>query len=308
MGWFSTAALREARLFKKLLKLASFSVDGSGNITGFVDANGNTVVPIQKTLAEFLATTSGQVADGAVVHITNVHGPSGAGGVYATWDATASKWGQNFGTPWVFSTLALLTASFPAASWTGWVFRITGISGDLISNGTKYVPRHGRLTLVGLMYGIPASPTKNSGTGTTTYSFNIGAPTFPAGLFGAGAARLYLKSRMQRHNGVTPANILVAIRLGTAGTSSDRPIWSATISTTDLIQTSSEVYIEFPDATHFVTNSSNGQSGAGAASQLTTETTNVSTASAMILSVDITSKNANDTLDLLGLSLEWGEI
>jgi len=274
-----------------------------------VSVDGIPVSPIDKTLAEFLALTPSQVADGAVVHITNVHGPSGAGGVYATWDAVASKWGQNFGTPWVFSTLALLTASFPAASWEGWSFRVTVINGDLISNGTKYVPKNGRIPLVGLMYGIPGTPTKNSGTGTSTYSFNIDSPTFPAGLFGAGKARLYLKSRMQRHNGGTPANIVVAIRLGTdtVTPTNNRPLWSNTITTTDLTQSPSEVYIEIPDATHFVTNSSNGQSGSGATNNLTTETTNVNVASAMVLSVDITSKNTNDTLDLLSLSLEWGE-
>ncbi len=143
MGWLANAALREAKLLKQLLKLASYSTDGSGNITGFVDASGNPVVPLNKTLTEFLALTAGQVADGAVVHITNVHGPSGAGGVYATWDAVAAKWGQNFGTPWCFTTVAVAAASFPAASFPGWRIRSTTYNLDYYSDGTEYVLNNG---------------------------------------------------------------------------------------------------------------------------------------------------------------------
>lgn len=263
--------------------------------------------PLNKTLDQFLALTAGQVTDGTVVHITDVHGPSGAGGVYATWDAVASKWGQNFGVPWIFASPATLAANFPAASWPGWVVGITGINGNLKSNGTRYVPI-ARTSIVNLKYGLPAAPTKNSGAVAAPYSFGIGAPTFPANLFGAGT-NLYLKSRMQRHNGGTPAPIIVAIRLGTdtVTPTNNRPIWSNTLPATDLLQSPSEVFIEFPDTTHFVTNSLNGQSGSGAAGIVVTETTNVNTAAAMVLSVDITSKNTNDTLDLLSLSLEWGE-
>lgn len=143
MGWLANAALREAKLLKQLLKLASYSTDGSGNITGFTDAEGNPVVPIDKTLVQFLALTPSGVADGAVVHITNVHGPSGAGGVYATWDAVASKWGQNFGTPWCFTTIALAAASFPAASYPGWRFRDTTYNLDYYSDGTEHVLNNG---------------------------------------------------------------------------------------------------------------------------------------------------------------------
>lgn len=41
MGWFSSAALREATILKRLLKLPSYVVNGSGEATGLVDANGN---------------------------------------------------------------------------------------------------------------------------------------------------------------------------------------------------------------------------------------------------------------------------
>lgn len=175
MGWFSNAALREAQLLKTLLKLASFSVDGSGNITGFVDASGNPVVPINKTLSEFLALTAGQVADGAVVHITNVHGPSGAGGVYATWDATASKWGQNFGTPWCFTTVAIAEASFPAASFPGWRIRSTIYGLDYYSNGTEYVLNNGQAVVSRSNVALPTLICP-AGTFTSVTAASAGSP------------------------------------------------------------------------------------------------------------------------------------
>jgi len=107
------------------------------------NVDGTPVAPIDKTLAEFLALTPSQVADGAVVHITNVHGPSGVGGVYATRDAVASGWGQNFGTPWCFTTIALAAASFPAASYPGWRFRDTTYNLDYYSDGAEYVLNNG---------------------------------------------------------------------------------------------------------------------------------------------------------------------
>lgn len=43
MGWLANAAIREARLLKQQLKLASYAIDVDGNVTGFVDANGDPV-------------------------------------------------------------------------------------------------------------------------------------------------------------------------------------------------------------------------------------------------------------------------
>lgn len=287
------------------LGIARYGKDSSGNITGFIDANGNAVVPTNKTLTEFLALLPADVADGAVVRITNVHGPSGAGGVYATWDATASKWGQNFGTPWVFADLATLVASFPAASFTGWIFRLTGVNGDLISNGTKYVPKHGGIILSQNVYGTLALPTKNSGTGTTTYSFDIGSPSIQLNLLGS-KAKLKFKAKLQRH--LANATMTVLFRLGTANGSTDSSFWSATIPATDLAQVNADVLIDFADSTHFLSNMNNQQAGSGATGAISERSANVNTASTMYISCDISSKNSSDTLDLLSYMVEWVEV
>lgn len=55
MGWLSSAALREEKLLKTLLKLASFSTDISGgSVNGFVDASGNQV-PATNSVANWTA-------------------------------------------------------------------------------------------------------------------------------------------------------------------------------------------------------------------------------------------------------------
>lgn len=285
------------------LGIAKYGKDSNGNITGFVDANGNPVVPITKTLTQFLALTAADVADGAVIHITNVHTTSGAGGVYATWDATASKWGQNFGVSWVFSTLALAVASFPAASFTGWRIYVTGV-GELRSNGTRYVPATGRIILGSGIYGTLSAPTKNSGAVAAPYSFSIGTPTIPANLLAAGSM-LNVKFRTQRHN--ANATLTFNVRLGTAGTTSDPLIWQAAIAATNLHHSASDILITFPDTTHLIVNMTSSQAGTGGAGQLVEMTTNIDTTAAMILSMDISAKNAADTLDLLSWYLEWFE-
>jgi len=120
---------------------------GNGNVTysngNFYDSAGNVIVPTTKTLAQFLALTPSDVTDGAVVRVTDVHGPSGAGGVYATWDAVAVKWGQNFGTPWCFATKSAAQTSFPAATYPGWKIRSTTYGIDYYSDGTEYVVSDG---------------------------------------------------------------------------------------------------------------------------------------------------------------------
>jgi len=120
---------------------------GNGNVTysngNFYDSAGNVIVPTTKTLAQFLALTPSDVTDGAVVRIADLHGPSGAGGVYATWDAVAVKWGQNFGTPWCFATKAAAQTSFPAATYPGWKIRSTTYGIDYYSDGTEYVVSDG---------------------------------------------------------------------------------------------------------------------------------------------------------------------
>lgn len=190
------------------------------------DSYGNTIYPTNKTLSEFLALTPSELSDGAVVHITNVHGPSGAGGVYATWDATAVKWGQNFGTPWCFATVAVAAASFPAASFPGWRIRSTTYNLDYYSDGTEYVLNNGmalvsrRNTPVSTLI-CPAA----TFTSTTPSSAAAGADTLltSAGVHGlttaiavtAGASYIYISGGTGWTVGFHKIN---AIAVNTTGT------------------------------------------------------------------------------------------
>jgi len=111
-------------------------------VNGQLVVNGSTAVPVSKTLAQFQALNTSTLADGAVIHLTDVHDRSGVGGTYITWDAVAVKWAQNFGTCCAFSTRAAALAAFPAASFPG--FRIYSADygnykgGYEVSDGTYY--------------------------------------------------------------------------------------------------------------------------------------------------------------------------
>ena len=294
--------LPPVRQAKAQIKKILGSITQVGGV--LVDPDGNPIYPINKTLAQFLALTPSDVADGAVVHITDLHTTSGAGGVYATWDATASKWGQNFGTPWCFTTLSLAVASFPAASFPGWSIYIPGV-GELHSDGARYVPATGQSIISKGIFGTLAAPTKNTGTGAATYTFNIGAPTIEANLLAGGYSMLNFKLRGQRHN--ANGTMSINARLGTTGTTADPLLWWAALAATDLLHVGADVLITFPTATDFITNMTSLQAGTGGAGQLVNRTTNVNTASNMILSIDVSGKHTNDTFDLLSYYLGWFE-
>lgn len=151
-------------IFRRLLDF--FSVPTLVN--GQLIVNGSAAYPTEKTLSEFLALTPAQVADGAVVAITDLHGTAKAGPAYATWDGVASRWGQMNG-PWVFSTYALLIASFPVgATWLGfrfWVETGVGFGGaELINTGTRY--RHTQKGKVLMALNATRDTVDYSGTGS----------------------------------------------------------------------------------------------------------------------------------------------
>jgi len=204
----------------------------------------------------------------------------------------------------VFSTYALLIAAYPAASYPGLRAMITGWNNIILrSNGSRYVPLGGRAFIFRGDFGSLASPSLNSGGGTT-YSFNTGTgtPTFPANLAAVGDV-FNIRFRMQRHNAnatINPARVT----FGTAGTSSDGVTWSGTLAATDLLEVSGTYYISVKDNTHYTTNSSAVQSGTGGTGQLVDTTNNVDFTQPMILSFNGT-KNTSDTIDLISYDFEW---
>ncbi len=200
-------------------------------INGRLVLNGSSVYPIDKTLSQFLALTPSDVADGAVIHITNLHGRSGAGGVYATWDAVASKWGQNFGGAWVFDTYALLIASFPlVAKWDGftfWVNNGVGYNGaELVNKTTRY--RHTQKGRV-LMALNKTRDTISSNKNVEKIECQWAAPT---GFLAVGDT-ISTKTDFSK-SGATASNFMARdFHIGTAGTTSDQSLLGANTATSN---------------------------------------------------------------------------
>jgi len=270
--------------------------------TSFYDAAG-TIIPATPsvTLAQFQAggfdlTTARHVL------VTDVY--SDTDGQPSLWyiQPTAATQKRKLVSPYVvYSTLALLVADFPAASYPGLRALITSLNIEVRSNGTRYVPRGGRATLFKDSFGSVASPTLTIGAGSTSFTFSIGTPTIPANLLGVDDM-LICTFRTNRHN--ANATIPFNMCLGTAGTTSDAALWTASIPATDALKTNGQIVAVISSATNFVTNSSGALTGTGGTTAAADGTTNVNTASAMILTLGGT-KNTNDTLDLLSYSVEW---
>lgn len=287
-------------MVKKALGIARYSKDGNGNITGFIDGDGNAVDPYEFTKADFDNLTPSNYA-GIPVRITNWHQTAaGTGGVLfiggASWICLS---------PQIYAaTRAAGVAAFPAATYPG----LTQVWGDVgsgraqvVSNGTRYIPKGGRMILFRNVYGTVASPILSAAAGSTSFNFALGSPTLPANLLAAGDA-LYLKGRVQKHG--TAATISLEANIGTAGDTSDHNIWVGTVPNTDLNHTPFDCYADVADATHYVTNYIALQGGTGGAGFLLDRTTNFNIGSAMIFSINGT-KNTADALDLLSWQLEW---
>ena len=268
----------------------------NGKIT---DYNGSNIDPYEFILADFKNLASTDYA-GIEIRITDVHQTSaGVGGVTfiggSSWICTSPQI--------YYATRVAGIAAFPAATYPGLRMVFGDVPGTplLKSNSTRYVPVSGIATLSKGVYGTSAYPTKSITDTSTAFSFDISTPTFPAGLFADGDSFDCI-IRVKRH-GINGA-MTIKFGIGTAGDSTDDGIFAQTVTLTDLAVATGDIRCDVADATHFVTNYSNGKVSAGAVSQVVDKTTNFNTASAMKLSIT-GSKNANDTIDLLSYSFVW---
>ena len=73
MGWLSNAAIRESKLLKKILKLVSYIIDGDGNVTGFVDADGNVVTGLTSYTWTQFTGGSFDLTVARYVHVSDKH-------------------------------------------------------------------------------------------------------------------------------------------------------------------------------------------------------------------------------------------
>lgn len=295
----------DAEMIKAYLHLIEASLDSSGNVDGLL-FHGQPVSGIA-TYTRAQAQAGGfDLTTARHFMISDVY--SDTDGQPSLWyiHPTASTQKRKLVSSYVvFSTIALLEASFPAASYPGLRALITSFNGsggiEVKSNGTRYVPRNGRACLFRDSFGTVASPTLTVGAGSTSFTFSISTPTIPAGML-AVDDMLFLKFSTNRHN--ANATIPFSVCLGTAGTTSDAVIWSASIPATDALKTNGDCCVAITASTSFTSNSQGAQSGTGGTTGVVDGTTNVNTASAMIFTFGGT-KNTNDTIDLLRYSIEW---
>lgn len=260
--------------------------------------------PVSYTLAQFQGGAF-DLATARHVEVSNVYADTD--GQPSLWKIvpTASTQKRKLVSPYVvYSTLTLLIADFPAATYPGLRALITGYNGSsgilVKSNGTRYVPINGMTRLFGDTYGTIASPTLNTGGGTS-FTFSIGTPTFEAGMLSTDD-KLVITFRVNRHN--ANATMPLKVCLGTAGTTSDANLWSGSLAATDVLLCNALIHANVGSATSINTNSSASLNGTGATTSAVDVTANFNTASAMILTIGGT-KNTSDTLDLLEWSVDW---
>lgn len=208
--------------------------------------------------------------------------------------------------PWVYqSTFSNLLTNFPAASWPGQIARCGDVPGLLISNGTRYVPLLGQQMLKNVVYaGTLASPTKTTGFNQSSFIFDVGSPSFPAGLFDDGD---YLEVKaLYRGNGgsaYTPAMFL-----GTAGDATDPGIYANTTNAADDqdVEVVGRVYINTD--TSFISSISNFvTTTGGGTNSLRLRNTQFNVASALKLTIGVGSMTNSGTssVDLFAWSVNW---
>ena len=279
-------------------------------ITGILtDASGNVISGVASyTWAQFTAGAF-DTSIARYVHVSDRHsttdGTSTPGSLWRIDPTAASARKRNLMSgPVYYSTFSSMLTDVPVASWPNHKV-VCGDVGNgkipLFNTGSRYAPIGGRANLVHAVYGTIASPTLTIGAGPTTFTFNIGTPTFPANLFAIGD-RLMFKGRGRRHN--TNELMFLSVCLGTAGTTSDAALWSANLAATDIFDVPFDVTAMIGSNTAFTTNNTALQGGTGGAGFVTDKSANFNIASVMILTIGGT-KNTNDTIDLGGFSLDW---
>lgn len=193
-------------------------------------------------------------------------------------------------------------ASLPAAaSSTGMIYAVTDFPGSPLfkSNGTRWFPVGGSVVTY-QKSGSLAAPLATI-TASTAAQFSIagGFPVIPAGILAAHS--MVRVTGFIRKNGAN-ATAVASVRMGTAGTTGDSAILGNTITNVDNRQFWFFADTFFSSATVFdapgfmVPN--NFQTAA-----IVDRTTNVNTAAAMTISLDISSANASDSFDLVSLQV-----
>ena len=150
MGWLSNAAIRESKLLKKILKLVSYIIDGDGNVTGFVDADGNVVTGLTSYTWTQFTGGSFDLTVARYVHVSDKHSTQDATSAPGSlwWidpSAASARKRQLVSGPLYHATLA---ACPDPSAWPSLEVFPANIVSPLRSDGTVYRPIHPYILLV----------------------------------------------------------------------------------------------------------------------------------------------------------------
>lgn len=174
-----------------------------------------------------------------------------------------------------------------------------GVGGSLWHhNGVIWRPVNGEVTLF-QSFGDLTTPIAVIQSGiAVAFSIPGGNPTIPAGMLTVGSSgemRAYM-----RRNGVTGASANVRFRLGTAGNSTDSSLWNGALGVTNDLDVHGWAAFGISGANSAFT-SDFIDDNVARTNNFDNITTNIDTAAAMQLSIDILNPNAADSFDLVGL-------
>lgn len=230
MGWLANAALREAKLLRKLLKIVTYITDGFGTITGFVDADGNVQTGLTAyTWSDFTAGGFDLTVARHVV-VTDKHSSiSGKGGSLWYIDPTGTSGSKRICRDPIVTTWATRPA---AASYVGLEILVSDYNySKYRSNGTDYVPV-GRALLFNGVFGTFASPTLRVNLTNSAQTFSWATqPKIPAGM-GLANSMFSVEATLYRNTNASGYAPLLTMFLGRNGTPSDFAIWAGAMTST----------------------------------------------------------------------------
>lgn len=230
MGWLANAALREAKLLRKLLKIVTYITDGFGTITGFVDADGNVQTGLTAyTWSDFTAGGFDLTVARHVV-VTDKHSSiSGKGGSLWYIDPTGTSGSKRICRDPIVTTWATRPA---AASYVGLEILVSDYNySKYRSNGTDYVPV-GRALLFNGVFGTFASPTLSVNLTNSAQTFSWATqPKIPAGM-GLTNSKFSVEAQLYRNTNTSGYAPVLIMFLGRNGTPSDFSIWAGTMTST----------------------------------------------------------------------------
>lgn len=168
----------------------------------------------------------------------------------------------------------------------------------LVSDGTYWRPRDGRQLLF-QRFGDITAPLDTK-TGAATLIFTLPQTLLiPGGLI-APHSRLDIRAEVRRTTATGGATL--NLRLGTAGTTADQAIYSATLVGTAGLTAQINQSARFGSAaTRYTSMNNTNQNAQG--NTLVERTTNVNTANDMRVTIDLGGANVADTFTLIGYSV-----